>query len=107
MTPLYLVLAIIFEAGWAIAMKLSHGLTRPVATAVTAVFYLLSLVFLSLATRRMDIGTGYAIWAGTGVALIAAAGMIYFEEPVTPLKLGSIVLIVAGIVGLQLGTGGH
>jgi multidrug transporter EmrE-like cation transporter len=107
MTTLYLVLAIIFEAGWAIAMKLSSGFSRPVATLVTVVAYVLSLVFLTLATRRMEIGTAYALWAGSGVALIAAAGVIYFKEPVTGLKLASMALILAGIVGLQLSGGAH
>ena len=107
MTAIYLALAIVFEVGWAIALKLSEGFTKPAAAVVTVLAYILSIVFLALATRKMDIGPAYAIWAGTGVALIAAAGMIYFKEPVSLLKLGSIAVIVAGIVGLQLAGGGH
>ncbi len=107
MTAIYLVLAIVFEAGWAIAMKLSAGFARPGPAIATVLAYILSLVFLTLATRKLDIGPAYAIWAGTGVALIAAAGMLYFKEPVSPAKLGSIALIVLGIVGLQLSGGGH
>src|SRR5690349_21340269 len=106
MTYLWFVLAIVFEAGWAIAMKLSDGLTRPAPAAATLVMYLLSLAFLSLATKRMDIGPAYAVWAGAGAVLIAAAGLVYFREPATAVKLASIALIVVGIVGLQLAGGG-
>jgi multidrug transporter EmrE-like cation transporter len=107
MTYLYLVLAIVFEAGWAIAMKMSDGLTRPRPAAATLVFYLLSLVFLALATRRLDVGPAYAVWAGSGAVLIALAGIFYFKEPASALKLASMALVVLGIVGLQLAEGGR
>jgi multidrug transporter EmrE-like cation transporter len=103
----FLALAIAFEVGWAIAMKLSEGFTKLGPTIVTVVMYLLSVVFLALATRKMDIGVGYAIWAGSGVALIAIAGIVYFKEPASAIKLASLGLIVAGIVGLQVSGGGH
>src|SRR5262245_8775296 len=106
MTYLWLALAIVFEAGWAIAMKMSEGLTRPAPAAATILMYILSLVFLALATRRLDLGPAYAMWAGAGAVLIAAAGVVYFKEPATVVKLTSMALIVVGIVGLQLATGG-
>jgi multidrug transporter EmrE-like cation transporter len=107
MIYVYLALAIVLEAGWAIAMKLSNGFTRPAPVAATVVMYLASVVFLALATKKLDLGVGYAIWAGSGAVLIAAAGFIYFKEPVSAAKVASIGLIVAGIVGLQLSGGGH
>jgi len=107
MVYLWLGLAIVFEVGWAIAMKLSDGLTKVGPAVATVVMYLLSVVFLALATKKMDIGLAYAIWAGTGVALIAVAGMTYFKEPVSALKIGSLALIVLGIAGLNIATGGH
>ena len=107
MTVLWLVLAIVAEAGWALSMKASAGFTRHGWTAATVVLYILSLVFLNYATRKMDIGAGYAIWAGTGVALIAIGGMVWFQEPMTLAKGVSIGLIVIGIAGLNLATGGH
>jgi multidrug transporter EmrE-like cation transporter len=105
MVYLWLALAVIFEVGWAISMKLSDGFSRLAFTIATVVMYLLSVVFLALATKKMDIGTGYAIWAGCGVTMIAAIGVVYFKEPVTVLKIVSVGLIVAGIVGLNLATG--
>jgi multidrug transporter EmrE-like cation transporter len=107
MVYLWIGIAVIFEVGWAIAMKLSHGFTRPGPAVATVIMYLLSVVFLSFATRRMDVGVAYAVWAGSGAALIAAAGIIYFKEPVSTLKVASIGLIIAGIAGLQLADGGH
>src|SRR5262245_31224771 len=107
MTILYLLLAIVFEVGWAIAMKLSRGLTRPGPAAATVVMYLLGVVFLALATRKLDIGVAYALWAGSGAAVIAVIGILYFKEPATALKLASLGLIVLGIVGLQIAGGGH
>lgn len=106
-TSFYLLLAIVFEVAWAIAMKLSAGLTRPRPTAGLIVSYLLSVVFLALATKKMEIGVAYAIWAGSGAVLIAVAGVMYFKEPATAAKVISIGLIIAGIVGLQLSGGGH
>ncbi len=103
----WLGLAIVFEVGWAVAMKLSQGFSKIGPTIATIVMYLLSVVFLALATKRLDVGLAYAIWAGSGVALIAIIGMTYFREPVTAMKLVSIGLIVIGIVSLQISGGGH
>lgn len=107
MVYLFLTLAIVFEVGWAVSMKLSDGFTRLWPSVATVVMYLLSVAFLIPASKKMDIGVCYAIWAGCGVALISIAGMTYFKEPVSALKVGSIVAIVAGIVGLQIAGGGH
>jgi len=107
MMYLYLGLAIGFEVGWAVAMKLSCGLSRLWPTVATVVMYVFSLVFLALATKKIDVGIGYAIWAGSGVALIAVAGIVHFREPVTIAKVVSLGLIVAGIVGLQVSGSGH
>jgi small multidrug resistance pump len=107
MIYVWLAVAVVFEVGWAVAMKLSAGFTRPAATAATIVMYLLSVVFLALATKRMDVGVAYATWAGAGVALIAVVGMTYFKEPASAVKFISIGLIVLGIAGLQFARGGH
>jgi small multidrug resistance pump len=107
MTLLWLALAIVFEVGWAVAMKRSDGFTRAGPAAATVVMYLLSVVFLALAARRMEIGVAYAVWAGSGVALIALIGVLHFREPVTALKVVSIALILLGIVGLHLSRAAH
>jgi small multidrug resistance pump len=103
----YLALAIVFEVAWAVAMKMSDGMSRLAPTIVMIVCYLLSVVFLAFATKKLDVGLAYAIWAGSGAAVIAVIGVLYFKEPLTILKAASLALIVAGIVGLQITSGGH
>jgi small multidrug resistance pump len=103
----YLALAIVFEVAWAVAMKLSDGFSKLAPTIVTIICYLLSVVFLAFATKKLDVGLAYAIWAGSGVAVIAVIGVMYFKEPLTMMKAASLALIVAGIVGLQVSGGGH
>lgn len=108
MVYVWLALAVVFEVGWAVAMKVSNGFTKLPASIATVVMYLLSVVFLARAAKSMDIGVAYAIWAGCGVSLIAVVGMAHFKEPVTALKIVSLALIVLGIVGLNVaGAGGH
>lgn len=107
MTWFWLALAVAFEVGWAVSMKVSHGLTRFWPTVATVIMYFLSVVALSQATKRLDVGVAYAIWGGCGISIIAIVGMTYFREPVTVWKIASLALIVAGIVSLQLATGGH
>jgi multidrug transporter EmrE-like cation transporter len=105
-TWLWLVLAILFEVAWALSLKASQGFTRIPMAIATVVTYALSLVFLMLAVKRLDVGTTYAIWAGSGAALIAVAGIVWFKEPAGALKLVSLALVIAGVVGLNL-TEGH
>jgi small multidrug resistance pump len=103
----YLALAVVFEVAWAIAMKMSDGFSKLVPTIVMLICYQLSLIFLVFVTKKLDVGIAYAIWACTGVSIIAVIGILYFKEPMTMIKAGSLALIVAGIVGLQISGGGH
>jgi quaternary ammonium compound-resistance protein SugE len=110
MTYVYLVLAIAFEVGWAIGIKVNRGFAaplRPLPVGVTVVMYFLSFAFLALAARRMEIGTVYALWTGAGAALIAGIGILYYHEPASALKVVSLLLVIAGITGLNLAGGGH
>jgi len=103
---LYLIIAIIFEVGWAIAMKKSDGLSKLPWTLSFAVMYLLSAGFLALATKTLDIGLAYALWAGVGMALIATFGIVFLKEPATALRIGSLALVLIGVVGLKVSAGG-
>lgn len=102
MATLYLVLAILFEAGWAISMKASGGMSKPLPTIVMLACFVLSAVFLALATKVYEVGVAYAIWVGCGAAIIAAVGILYFKEPAGVLKLASLALVLAGVMGLKL-----
>ena len=103
---LMLVAAIVLEVAGTTSMKLSDGFTRLLPSVLLAVFYLFSLAALALALKRIDVSVAYAIWAGVGTVLVAVVGILWFQEPVSLLKVGSILLIVAGVVGLHLGGAG-
>jgi len=94
--------AIVLEVAGTTNMKLSEGFTRPLPSVLIFVFYGLSFTAFTFALKRLDLSMSYAIWAGAGTALIAGIGIIWFKEPINAFKIGSIVLIVIGIVGLNM-----
>ena len=97
-----LVVAGLFEIGWAIGLKYTEGFTRLWPSVWTVASMIVSLALLGIALKTIPVGTGYAVWTGIGAAGTAILGIILFAEPATALRLGSIGLIVAGIVGLKL-----
>jgi len=99
---LYLLAAIILEVAGTTSMKMSEGFTRTWPSVAMMVFYLLSIGALTLALKRFDMSMAYAIWSGVGTALITIVGIYLFKEPVSLAKLGSIALIIVGVVGLHL-----
>jgi small multidrug resistance pump len=98
----YLLLAIVAEVTGTTFVKLSHGFTRLFPSVLIFVFYGLSLGFLGLALKKVDLSLAYAVWSGLGIAFIASVGILFFREPVTTMKMVSLALIVAGVVGLNL-----
>ncbi len=99
---LLLIVAGVLETVWAVGLKYSHGFTRPVASAITAVAMVLSMYLLALAVRTLPVGTAYAVWTGIGAIGAAAFGIILLNEPRTAWRLISLALIVIGIAGLKL-----
>jgi quaternary ammonium compound-resistance protein SugE len=104
MAWLYLLLAGLFEVGWAIGLKYTEGFSRLLPSLLTIAAMALSLALLGLALRDLPVGTAYAVWTGIGAVGTAALGIYLFSEPATALRLGCIGLIVAGIVGLKFAT---
>ncbi|RIK88699.1 MAG: quaternary ammonium compound-resistance protein SugE [Hyphomicrobiales bacterium] len=102
MSWIYLALAGLFEIGWAVGLKYSHGFTRLWPSAFTLASMTVSIVLLGLALRALPLGTAYAIWTGIGTIGTAILGMMLFSEPAEALRLACIGLIAAGIVGLKL-----
>ena len=100
---LYLTGAILFEVAGTSCMKLSEGFTKLIPSVLIFVFYSLSFVGLTIALKKIDVGIAYAVWAGIGTALIAVIGIIYFKESLTLVKVLSLLLIIMGVVGLNLG----
>jgi quaternary ammonium compound-resistance protein SugE len=94
----------LMEIAWAIGLKYTEGFTRLVPSVVTLASMAGSVLLLGLALKTLPIGTAYAVWTGIGAVGTATLGIILFGEPATALRLSSIGLIVAGIVGLKLVT---
>jgi len=97
-----LVVAGLFEIGWAVGLKQSEGFTRPIATLATLAAMVASMGLLGLAVRTLPIGTAYAVWTGIGTVGTAIAGIALLGEPATALRLACIALIVLGIAGLKV-----
>jgi quaternary ammonium compound-resistance protein SugE len=101
MAWILLISAGILETGFAVALKESDGFTKPIPVVIFAVCAIASFVFLNLALRDLPVGTAYAVWTGIGAAGTAAVGMIALDEPTDALRIGAIVLIITGAIGLQ------
>jgi len=104
MAWILLVLAGLFEVGWAIGLKYTEGFTRPWPTAATVLAMVISIVLLGLAVRSLPMGTAYAIWTGIGAAGTVVLGIVLFGESASPARLACVALILAGVVGLKLVT---
>ena len=97
-----LVLAGLFEIGWAIGLKYTDGFTRLWPSVWTVAAMIVSLALLGLAMKSLPVGTSYAVWVGVGAVGTAILGIVLLGEPATAGRIASLALIVAGIVGLKL-----
>ena len=104
MNWIILVLAGLFEIGWAIGLKYTESFTRPWPTVWTLASMIVSLGLLGLAMKSLPVGTAYAVWVGVGAVGTAILGIVLLGEPANPGRLISLGLIVAGIIGLKLAT---
>ncbi|MEJ5866434.1 multidrug efflux SMR transporter [Pseudokineococcus sp. 5B2Z-1] len=96
----------LLETVFAVALKLSDGFSRPVWTVTFVVAAVGSFTLLSRALGDLPVGTAYAVWVGIGAVGTAVVGMAVLGDPVTTGRLLSLLLVVAGVVGLQLTSGG-
>lgn len=97
-----LVLAGLFEIGWAVGLKYSHGFSRPGPTAWTIACLIISLLLLAAAVRELPLGTAYAVWTGIGTLGTVIFGIVILGDPVTMIRVGCVALILGGILGLKL-----
>lgn len=104
MSWVIIVFAGLFEIGWAVSLKYTEGFTRLWPTCVTVASMAISLGLLGYAMKSLPVGTAYAVWVGVGAVGTAVLGILLLGEPATPMRLFSLCLIVAGIVGLKLAT---
>ncbi|MGV3490522.1 MAG: quaternary ammonium compound efflux SMR transporter SugE [Devosia sp.] len=101
MSWVYLVLAGLLEIGWAVGLKYTDGFSRLVPTVLTIGAMIASVTLLGLALKTLPVGTGYAVWTGIGTVGTVIVGIVLLGDAVTPARLASIGLIVAGIAGLK------
>ena len=99
---LVLVLAGLFEIGWAIGLKYTDGFTRLWPTVGTVASMVVSLGLLGVAMKSLPVGTAYAVWVGVGAVGTAILGIVLLGEPANAGRMVSLGLIVAGIIGLKL-----
>ena len=99
-----LILAGLFETGWAIGLKYTEGFTRFWPTVWTVFAMIVSLWLLGIAMRTLPVGTAYSVWVGVGAVGTVALGIALLEEPANAARLASVGLIIAGIIGLKLAT---
>lgn len=99
-----LIVAGLFEIGFAVGLKLSNGFTNLVPALVAIATGLASVFLLSFALRALPVGTGYAVWTGIGAAGTAIVGMAFLGDSTSPQRLLCIALIMIGVIGLKFVT---
>lgn len=102
MSWIYLLLAGVFEIGFAVGLKYTQGFTRLWPSVGTLVAAAISLWLLTQSLKTLPVGTAYAIWTGIGALGVVTLGVLLFGESMSPARLACIGLIVAGVVGLKV-----
>ncbi|CAL9665518.1 Multidrug resistance protein EbrB [Actinosynnema sp. ALI-1.44] len=105
MVYLLLALAIVGEVTATVSLKLSDGFTRPLPVVAVVVGYVVAFASLGFVLKLgMPIGVAYAIWCAFGIAAVAGIGVVVFQEPLNPTMVVGLVLVVAGVVAIEVGS---
>ncbi|RYG17208.1 MAG: multidrug efflux SMR transporter [Chitinophagaceae bacterium] len=99
---IWLLVAGLFEIQWAVTLKYTEGFTRLWPSVFCLVGMVISVYGLAVAQKTLPLGTSYAVWVGIGILGAAIFGMILFDEPKTLIRIGFIILILIGIIGLKV-----
>ena len=97
----YLIIAGLFEAVWAIGLKYAEGFTKLWPSIITIVAMAISLYFLALAIKTLPVGTAYAVWTGIGAFTTAILGVVLFSEPIHFSRIFFLLLLLVSIIGLK------
>ncbi len=101
MAWLLMIVAIVLEVCGTTSMKLADGFTKTLPSVMIFVFYGASFVALTFALKKIDLSIAYAVWSGVGTAIVATIGVLWFGEAVTTLRVVSLGLVIAGVIGLH------
>lgn len=99
---IWLLVAGLFEIQWAVTLKYTEGFTRLWPSVLCLLGMIISVYGLAVAQKTLPLGTSYAVWVGIGILGAAIFGMVLFNEPKTLIRIGFIVLILIGIIGLKV-----
>lgn len=99
--------AILFEVAGTTFLKLSDGFSKLLPVILVIVFYIASMFLLSLVLKKIEVGIAYAVWSGVGTATITLIGIVFFSESMNILKMGGILLVIAGVTILNLAGSPH
>lgn len=99
-----LVIAGLFEIGWAVGLKYTEGFTRLWPTVATVAAMVVSIALLGIAMRELPVGTAYAVWTGIGAVGTVILGMVLFGDSASWPRMLSVALILTGIIGLKIVT---
>ncbi|ARN23033.1 quaternary ammonium compound efflux SMR transporter SugE [Piscinibacter gummiphilus] len=102
MSWILLVIAGLFEVGWAIGLKYTDGFTKPLPTVLTVGAMVASVGLLGLAMKELPVGTAYAVWTGIGTVGTVLLGVWLLGDSASPMRLACVGLIMLGIAGLKL-----
>ena len=101
---IYLAAAGLFEVVWVVLLKLTDGFTRVLPSIGTVAAMAASFLCMSQSLRALPMGTVYAVWTGIGAAGGMIWGIAMLGEPATLSRVLCVVLILAGVIGLRLGS---
>ncbi|GAA2666560.1 MULTISPECIES: multidrug efflux SMR transporter [Actinosynnema] len=105
MVYLLLALAIVAEVTATVSLKLSAGFTKPVPSVVVVIAYAIAFGALSQVLKLgMPLGVAYAIWCAFGIAAVAAVGVVLFGERINATMVVGLLLVIAGVVAIELGS---
>lgn len=102
MSWMILFLAGLCEVGWALGFKLGAGFSKPWVLGFTVLTLVASMWLLSLAMKNIAFGTVYAVWTGIGVVGTFILGVLMFQDPITPWRAASVLLVLLGLIGLKI-----
>ena len=104
MAWVFLIVAGLFEIGWPLGLKMAQYVEgkQVVGIAIAVLSMSLSGVFLYLAQKDIPMGTAYAVWTGIGAAGTFIMGILFYGDPIGTARIASVLLIIAGVVGLKL-----